>query len=79
MSGLPEHLQRELEAERIHVTAFFGVNRKDEPPFFFAAVWPAAQDDISAILNKDLFYATAWANDPEEAVRIFRDKLYGGL
>lgn len=79
MSGLPEPLRQELEMERIHVTAFFGVQRKDEPPFFFSAVWPAGPDDHTALLDKDLFYATAWGDSPEEVVRIFRDKLYGGL
>lgn len=79
MSDMPEHLRRELDAEKVHVTAFFGIRTRGEPPFFFAAVWPAAPDDYAAILNKDLFYAAVTAGTPEEAVRLFRDKLYGGL
>ncbi len=76
---MPPELDRELKREKIRVIAFMGTKRHGEAPFFLAALWPAEPDEYGAILDPDKFYATAEGDSPEEAVRLFRDKLYGGL
>jgi hypothetical protein len=72
-------LRKQLSREQIHVTAFFGTKVRDEPPFFLAASWPVDPDDPAGFLDPDLFYAVVYGETPEEAVSLFRDKLYDGL
>lgn len=77
MGLLSVETEQMLRAEKIRIIALFGIKRKDEPPFFLSGLWPADED--SFILDPSLYYAAVEADDPEEAVRVFRDKLFGGL
>lgn len=80
MGQLRDTVRRRLEKEKVRIVAFFGMKRQDEPPFFLAGIWPVEPDEsATAILDPSKFYATVQADSPEEAIRLFKDKLYGGL